>query len=312
MKQFKYKNPISADTVKNIRDPFIIFENGKYYLTGTTPPYWNGKSKGVMLWSSDDLLHFKEEKFILKRSDAKDDDWFRDYWWAPEIHKKNGKFFLTVNCRNDDLKIGQNPLVAVSEQINGEYKILNKKTPLVSSYFPKLENVDSVSGNDANLFTDDDNKTYISFCNNLGIFALEIDLENCCVKGKEISIVKPSENGWDTKIEAPFIFKHNKKYYCFYSSFTRSYEVGVSYSDNINGPWIKDERNPIIKPKGKIIQSGHNSVFIGIDDELWTAYHITLENQKDVQLLAYDKINFDDSGKILTSAPTLDTVTVEY
>ncbi|MCD7797626.1 MAG: hypothetical protein LUG95_08605 [Clostridiales bacterium] len=79
MAEFRYKNPISVDTVKNIRDPFIIFENGKYYLTGSTPPYWDGKSNGVMLWSSDDLLHFKEEGFILKTSCAEPYDTFRDY-----------------------------------------------------------------------------------------------------------------------------------------------------------------------------------------------------------------------------------------
>lgn len=312
MAEFRYKNPISVDTVKNIRDPFIIFENGKYYLTGSTPPYWDGKSNGVMLWSSDDLLHFKEEGFILKRSCAEADDWFRDYWWAPEIHKCNGKFYLTVNCRNDDLKIGLNPLIAASDCIDGEYKILNKSAPIVSNYYSEYKNNNELSGNDANLFTDDDGKTYISFCNLNGIFALEIDLENAEVSGDIITIVKPSENDWDTKIEAPFIFKHSGRYYCFYSSYTRLYEVGVACSDRIDGEYVKDEQNPIITPHGNLRQSGHNSVFIGPDKKLWSAYHICVEGHNDTQLLAVDKIDFDRDGRILTNAPTLDTVVVKY
>lgn len=312
MAEFRYRNPISVETVKNIRDPYIIYDKGKYYLTGTTPPYWDGKSEGVKLWSSEDMLHFEDEGYILKRSEAGNSDWFRDYWWAPEIHKKNGKYYLTVNCRNDDIGIGQNPLIAVSEAIDGKYRIINREYPLVTEHCEKMRSKGDISGNDASLFTDDDSTTYISYCNHDGIFINEIDLEHGRITGDEIRVVMPSNNGWDTKIEAPFIFKHNKKYYCFYSSFTRSYEVGIAYADSLGGQWYKDERNPVIKPKGDIIQSGHNSLFTGPDNKLWTAYHITLKGQENIQLLAYDKIDFDENGRILTEAPTLDTVTVGY
>ena len=69
-KEFVYKNPIGADVIKNIRDPFIILEGDIYYLTGTIPPYWDGKSEGVKLWKSSDLLNWEEIGFILHRSVA--------------------------------------------------------------------------------------------------------------------------------------------------------------------------------------------------------------------------------------------------
>ena len=302
-----YKNPIAPETIKNIRDPFIILEDDTYFLTGTIPPYWNGKSEGVKLWKSQDLLHWEEIDFILHRSVANDNSWFRDYWWAPEIHKKNGRFYLTVNCRNDELGIGQNPLIAVSDRIDGGFSLLNVDKPLFTKEKNERCEVVIPDGNDANLFTDDDGITYITVCSWDGIFLYEIDLETATLIGKPTLVVAPSEDGWDTKNEGQFIIKHGGKYYCFYSSFTRSYEVGVACADGIRGPWVKDNRNPIITPVGVdgLHHSGHNSIFADRNGKLWTAYHITLDGDLETQLLAIDRIDFDKNGRVITNAPTL-------
>ena len=287
-----------------------MLEGDTYYLTGTIPPYWNGKSEGVKLWKSQDLLNWEEVGFILHRSVANNNSWFRDFWWAPEIHKKNGRFYLTVNCRNDELGIGQNPLIAVSDKIDGEYALLNADKPLFTK--EKFDNGEVIipDGNDANLFTDDDGKTYITVCSWDGIFLYEFDLETATLIGEPTLVVEPSKEGWDTKNEGQFIIKHEKRYYCFYSSFTRSYEVGIAYSDSIRGPWIKDSRNPIITPLGveNLLHSGHNSIFFDKNSKLWTAYHITLDSDHEKQLLAIDRIDFDSQGRVITNAPTLSTI----
>lgn len=310
MSEFIYKNPICPEVVKAIRDPFILLDGDTYYLTGTTPPFWDGNSNGVFLWKSDDLLRWEEVGFILHRSCANEKDWFCDYWWAPEIHKKNGKYYLTVNCRNDRLGLDQNPLFAVSDRIDGDYKLLNPDEP----FFTKEKQAKGVCvgnhGNDANLFTDDDGKTYLSTCCFEGIHIVEIDLENMKLKGEETLMIKPESNGsWDTKNEGSFVMKRNGRYYCFYSSFTRSYEVGVAYADNIRGPWIKDENNPIITPLHTegICHSGHNCIFTDKKGRVMTAYHITFDTDKDTHLLAIDPIYFDEDGKVSTPAPTITT-----
>lgn len=309
MSEFVYQNPIGADVIKNIRDPFILLEGDTYFLTGTIPPYWDGKSEGVKLWKSKDLLNWEEVGFILHRSVAKENDWFRDYWWAPEIHKKNDQFYLTVNCRNDDVKGGgHNALVCVSGKIDGEYEIINRKEPFFS--VEKFKNGFHIGdhGNDANLFTDDDGKTYISTCCYQGISLYEIDLDTATLIGDPVMVVEPSVDGWDTKNEGSFIMKRNGIYYCFWSSFTRSYEVGVAYAENIRGPWIKDKNNPIIRPEKTqgIVHSGHNCIFTDKDGRTMTAFHITLEGKEDTQLLAIDPIYFDEEGRVYTPAPTLD------
>ena len=55
-KELSYHNPIGTDVVRNIRDPFILLDGDTYYLTGTIPPYWNGKSEGVKLWKNGDVI----------------------------------------------------------------------------------------------------------------------------------------------------------------------------------------------------------------------------------------------------------------
>lgn len=313
MSAFTYKNPICTDVIKSIRDPFILLEDDTYYLTGTTPPYWDGNSEGVMLWKSDDLLHWEEIGFILHRSVANENDWFCDYWWAPEIHKMNGRFYLTVNCRNDRLGVGQNPLFAVSDRIDSGYKILNAEEPFFTKEKQSAGVCTGDHGNDANLFTDDDGRTYISTCCLEGIHIQEIDLDTMTLRGEETLMIKPEPDCWDARNEGSFVMKRSGRYYCFWSSFARAYEVGVAYAENIRGPWIKDSRNPIITPLGKdgVRESGHNCIFTDKDGRTLTAYHVTLDEDEDNQVLALDPVYFNSDGTVSTPAPTLTEQTLE-
>lgn len=192
----RFNNPIGTDVIKAIRDPFIILDNATYYLTGTTPPFWTGENNGVMLWKSDDLENWEEIGYVIPSSIAKENDWFRDYWWAPEIHKKNGKFYITVNCRNEDIGVGQNPLIAVSDKIDGEYEILNRDGPFFTPQKQAKGICIGDHGNDANLFTDDDGNYLTSY---------HITLDD----GKDIQLLAIDEITFDedgkVKTDAPTI-----------------------------------------------------------------------------------------------------------
>ena len=50
-----------------------------------------------------------------------------------------------------------------------------------------------------------------------------------------------------------------------------------------------------------MLHSGHNSVFGDKNGKLWTARNTDHERQ----LLAIDRIDFDDDGKVITDAPTV-------
>ncbi len=302
--EFIYQNPIISNDLNNIRDPFIIKDKDGYYLTGSSAPFWQGVSPGVKLWHSKDLLNWTYLGLIVDEKEIPEDAWHKERFWAPEISKINGKYYLTVNCRNEKYDKWHSVFIFSADKITGPYTLLTTERPALIKSEVRREGDDPMAGiaNDGSLFYDN-GRTYLSFSNRYGIFAYEIELPSCKLIGEMLHIVKPSENDWDTKIEAPYIIKVNDTYYCFYSSFTRNYEIGVAYSKSMDGEWQKYEKNPIVTPKSPITASGHNCVFEGPDNELWIAYHITTEDDK-TEHLAIDKISFEN-GKINTSAPTI-------
>lgn len=75
----------------NIRDPFVVFENGVYYLYGTRANNFGRKTGGFDVYTSTDLENWSEptacfdsEKYGLNKNAN----------WAPEVHKYNGKYYM--------------------------------------------------------------------------------------------------------------------------------------------------------------------------------------------------------------------------
>ena len=75
----------------NIRDPFILYKNGQYYMYGTRAENFGKKTGGFDVYVSADLVNWSEpipcfdsEKFGMNR--------FVN--WAPEVHEYNGKYYM--------------------------------------------------------------------------------------------------------------------------------------------------------------------------------------------------------------------------
>jgi xylan 1,4-beta-xylosidase len=307
--QFTWKNPLNVE----LRDPQIVVVDGRYYLTGTASPYFEqiGPSPGVRLWSSDDLLNWKDEGIIVTPSK---DNWYRRRFWAPEIyHHTDGKFYCTFNCPDDSTKKAtQSVGLAVADHITGPYTVLTTDKPLTA-------------GNDADLFRDDDGKVYLF---RSGVSAIEVDLSAAKTVGDSFEVIPRGGDGaWDGQSkgapavgqEGPCVYKIAGTYYLFYSSWGRGYEVGYATAKSVHGPWTKYANNPIYGAQGKqwckqykheytqapgipYTQVGHNSLFIGPDGNWWICAHAYREH--DLVLhphLVIDPLNFKDG--IFTSTP---------
>ena len=72
-----------------IRDPFVLAENGVYYLYESKP--WDG-GRGVFVRTSVDLEHWTEKRQAMR---VADDVPVRKVW-APEVHKYKGTYYLFV------------------------------------------------------------------------------------------------------------------------------------------------------------------------------------------------------------------------
>ena len=104
---------INQEKIANIGDPYLVTENGKYYVTATCD------GRGYDIYSSDNLSDWTREGRIFYSSSK--EGWVRTSLWQPQIVIGNdGKYYLYYcgNNDNNSLRIG----VAVADSITGPYK----------------------------------------------------------------------------------------------------------------------------------------------------------------------------------------------
>ncbi len=347
---FTYQNPISSGLDTNGLRDCQVFRDGDYwYLTGTSYPHWereelNGNlNKGVVLYRSKNITQWEFVKYIIEKPDST--KWYYRRFWAPEIQKIKGRYYVTFNCSNLNIGYpGQHIGYAVSDRIDGPYTVITENKPLAN-------------GNDLT-FYEDDGKVY-AFWNrgrDFGIGFAEIDLEKAEFITTPQSAIRPSAvefeinhigdtlktpgydgrpinkikkyYGWDAiGIEGAYVIKRNNMYYLFYSSWTRGYEIGYATAEKVTGPWKKYEGNPFYGAQSKATcqkngmkytgdenspfnQVGHNQIFKGPDSTYWLSCHGILkanEGKQPKPFLVIDPIWFDTNGNIKANGPTYTT-----
>ncbi|MCF0142484.1 MAG: family 43 glycosylhydrolase, partial [Parasporobacterium sp.] len=83
----------------NIRDPYILPHDGKYYLYGTRSDTCWGKAEGFDCYVSSDLDDWEGPFEIFKR----EEDFFADQnFWAPECYYYGGEFCLLATLGNEE------------------------------------------------------------------------------------------------------------------------------------------------------------------------------------------------------------------
>ena len=83
----------------NIRDPFILTENGQYYLYGTRGASCWGTATGIDVYTSQDLETWSEPHEVF--SAPSDREW-KSHMWAPEVHKYNDAFYMFVTFNDPE------------------------------------------------------------------------------------------------------------------------------------------------------------------------------------------------------------------
>jgi beta-xylosidase len=331
---FRYTNPITEGLdPQGIRDCQIFRDGDRWCMTGTAWPFWFPQevfgilNPGVVLYDSSDLIHWRFVRILIPRPERH--KWWYRRFWAPEIHRLKGRYYVTFNCCNPDIGIpDQHFGYAVGDSLEGPFEVVTDEKPLGM-------------GNDLTLFEDEDGSVW-AFWNrgrDFGIGFAPVDLAAGSLLAKPITAILPGsvealaerdpKTGrtfraleWDSEpIEGPFIFKREGTYYLLYSSPTRGYEIGCATSQKITGPWVKHPSNPWYgaqKPEfcklhgiaftGDLSHPfecvGHNAVFTGPDGRLWLSCHGNLRSQPKLPMLVIDPINFRLAGGIVQTPPT--------
>ncbi len=248
-----------------IRDPYLLFYQGKYYLYGTTDEQaWKGRASGFKAFVSTDLVNF-EEHTIFKNTD---DFWGFEQFWAPEVYYLNDKFYLIAAfSEGDEVR---------------RIQILTAENPL-GPFIPKKEKLfkDKFSHLDGTLVMDG-GKKYIVFSQEwtgledrdgrMCIVEVNDDLEP--VSDYKV-LFKASEAAWTVKekndhyvTDGPFVVKNDLgQFVMIWSSFSKSgYSVGQCIADRVDGPY-QHKSDLLISENG-----GHGMIFRK-DGKLFLLFH---------------------------------------
>ena len=306
---FVYENPIHWNGDEELRDPCIIREGDTYYLVFTVFPFTNndaadpnkpdyGSSPGIKMYSSTDLTHWTFVKWLVKSSELPESSPYKHRFWAPELHKIGGKFYLVFTADNW-IKDSYNPaghmggyaFIGIADQVTGPY-----------------EHISYLEGGaiDTSLFEASDGKTY-TVIPHYEIDVQEIDLTKITqgqvkLLGSATRIIHVSDQdvGIDRQakyLEGPFVTLRGGKYYAFYAAnFDDGYWTGVAYADSPLGPYTED------KLGSQFFWGGH-SVLDGPDHRFWFSYRG--EKFRDSWgRLGIDPIDMDDKGMLTPVGPT--------
>ena len=75
----------------HIRDPFVLREDGKYYMYGTRAANFGKKTGGFDVYVSEDLVTWSEPHPCFD-SEAYGLNFSAN--WAPEVHKYKGAYYM--------------------------------------------------------------------------------------------------------------------------------------------------------------------------------------------------------------------------
>ncbi|MBQ6314783.1 MAG: family 43 glycosylhydrolase [Mogibacterium sp.] len=108
----------------NIRDPFVLVHDNKYYLYGTRSETCWGPADGFDCYVSDDLENWEGPFEIFHRPEG----FFADaFYWAPECYEYEGAFYLVATLGTLDNTIKKGTYILRSERPEGPFEVYSER-----------------------------------------------------------------------------------------------------------------------------------------------------------------------------------------
>ena len=256
----------------NIRDPYVVLFDGKYYLYGTRGETAWTSASGLDVYVSDDLETWSEphQCFFLP-----DGFWANKEIWAPEVHYYKGAFYMFVSLRSDTRRRGT--------------QILRSSSPM-GPFVPFTD--DAITPKeweclDGTFYVDKNGDPYIVFCHEWvqitdgEICAMKLTEDLSAPAGEPTILFKASQPEWADKsrdkfiTDGPFMYRTEcGRLLMIWSTFLPSgYVQAVAYSDNgeIDGNWFHEK--PLFEENG-----GHGMIFDDYSGNKYLILHSPNEN----------------------------------
>lgn len=258
-----------------IRDPYVLVdrEAGCYYLYGTTAlegvPLCSGASFSV--YRSTDLEHFEDPVTVF--DGAATGFWTQKDYWAPEVHRYNGWYYLFGTFGHGDMKMRVQILAADSPY--GPFVPLSEK-PLSPDGVMCLDGSFWVEdGKPYGLYTLWDPED--GHMNVICAVELSEDLKETVgepfvlfSRRTQLESIGKSCSFLNYKVaEAPFCYRDEAGLHLLWAGYESQYEYRT-YRANapcLRGPWTF-ETKPVFDFDG-----GHAMTFTGLDGEQYITFH---------------------------------------
>lgn len=298
-----YTNPVLHS---NFPDPFVLQDNGTYYSYAT-----NGAGRNIQMATSTDLVDWTISGDAMPALPS----WAKlggSLVWAPEVIKIGDKYVMYYVAR-DKASNKQCVGVATADKAEGKFKDTNTA--------PFVCQADQGGTIDPDVFRDGD-KLYLYYKNDgnccampTRLWAQELGSDGLSLTGQPAKLAENDVPWEGSVVEAPSMWKHDNKYYLFFSGNDYAgfkYSVGYATCDSPTGPCQDAPENPILasrmKDKPLVVGPGHQAI-IQIGDQTWIVYHVwdvlssgmTSSNR----YVYIDRLNWKD-GKPVVHGPTTD------
>jgi GH43 family beta-xylosidase len=266
-----------------MRDPFVVREDGRYYLFGSTDKnIWEGRGTGFDVYVSvpgpDELSNFEGPIAAFR---PPEDFWSETNFWAPEVHFYRGSYYMFATFKPRKGRRGT--------------AVLKSESGVRGPYAPWSLDSDGASGPvtpteweclDGTFFIEDETP-YLVFCREwrqvgdgqICAMPLTRDLRRAAAPRL---LFRASEAPWVHALrgralgsyvtDGPFIHRtEGGALLLLWSSFGKegNYCIGTACSQNgtISGPWTQS-REPLYTADG-----GHGMIFRDKEGTLYLAIH---------------------------------------
>lgn len=273
----------------NIRDPYVLVDNGKYYLYGTRSETCWGEADGFDCYVSSDLKEFEGPIEVFHKPDG---FFATENYWAPECYRVGDSYYFITTFGAQNIKKGI--YILKSDSPTGPFELYSERltpvdwTCIDGTLCFEEERVFMVFSHSFEDAFDGGNADG-DFC----IVELSADLKKAITSptnlfaAKDLPWAKPvpfakAEFGIDGNCyfsDGPSVLKMDDgKLYMIMSSWgTAGYAVGVAVSEtgSVCGPW-RLLKEPLYPENG-----GHGMFFKDLDGRLVFTLHFPNDKYKE-------------------------------
>ncbi len=266
-----YTNPVINE---NFPDPSVLYDRGVFYAYATnsrpkaTPPGPN-----MACARSSDLVHWTALPDALPVLPTWADP---GHTWAPNVRAfVTGKRYVVYFCAHDRAANTQSVGVAVGPAPAGPFTS--------DAAAPLIREPEQGGAIDPSCFVDTDGSRYLVWKNDgnsrgldTWLWVQRLSADGLSLVGTPTRLIKQDQAWEGNLVEAPTLWKHDGRYYLFYSAnafVDCRYAIGYAVAASLLGPYVKPRDSAWQASTPDVCGPGGEDILTTGDGRTWMTYH---------------------------------------